>query len=550
MQSRYSWLKLLVVTCILSFCVLPHTVIQAQFLPLAVAGYVTFPGGNPAPDGTNVIITNMDNGDTVTVQTGLGTGLYAGTVMGEDGDIINVSAGVGGQDGFNSSTADTSLVTNWINILISSGPPIACFTYSPSSPSVDELITFNECSFDPDGAIVSYHWEFGDGDSYGRRDATHRYGAEETYRVALTVTDNDGLIGVERKYITIGGDDWFQIPPFEDPLYPDNPFTVPEMYNLLRANVGSTNEVVIVVIDSGSQDVTYGGVDLGNVICIRHPTYASCNDEYGHGTFVNYIIQYGIETYSNNVVQYSLRAFDRNGGCSLDTFLECIDIALEFDPDIVTISAGIIGTPTDMYSQGVSKLRDAGVFVTVSAGNAGPLPSTISSPALSEDAIAVGATDPRQPGGVKSIMDLSDDRVTIFSSRGPVPGIYPKPDFTAPGESIIGPWIGGDKVGSGTSLSAPFVAACALQIIASNKPVLDIVKFIYSDQLYLEIIESSLIESTYDKGEPDAYGWGIPNAQIAVQHAFIKAIFYIALFIVFIAVIVIGLVIIIYAIFR
>ena len=530
--------KFLVVCCILLSFVFPYTVVHAQFLPIGVAGYITFLGGNPVPDGTDVVITNVDNGDSVTVQTGLGTGLFAGTVMGEDGDTVNVTVSVGGQDGSNSSVVDMSLVTNWINVTISSMPPVACFTYSPSNPGVDELVTFHDCSTDQDGVIVSWHWAFGDGGSHSRRDATHSYDEAGTYRVVLTVTDDEGLVGIERKYISVN-ESSIHIPDFDPPLYPDKPFTVPEMYDLLRANVNSEHEIVIVVIDSGIRSRTYNGVDLSDVISLAHPSYRNGNDEYGHGVFVNYIIQYGIETYSKNVVQYSLRAFDQRGKCSPTTFLECLDIALELDPDIVTVSAGVLGgTPTDKYSQGISKLRNAGIFVTVSAGNNGPLPSTINSPACSPDAIGVGAIDPMQPNGIKTILDLSDDRVTTFSSRGPVEDVYPKPDFTAPGESIIGPWIVGTKVGSGTSLSAPLVAACAVQVIASNKPVLDIVKFIFGKQLYLEIVETSLIESVYEKGDANDYGWGIPNALTAAQKAYDKALYYIIFFIIVIILII------------
>jgi len=50
-------------------------------------------------------------------------------------------------------------------------------------------------SHDPDGQIVSYHWDFGDGATEASRfpNASHRYLAAGNYIVTLTVTDNNGL---------------------------------------------------------------------------------------------------------------------------------------------------------------------------------------------------------------------------------------------------------------------------------------------------------------------------------------------------------------------
>ena len=48
-------------------------------------------------------------------------------------------------------------------------------------------------SFDPDGSIVSYEWNFGDGNSGTGVNPTHIYLQNGTYTVTLEVTDNDGL---------------------------------------------------------------------------------------------------------------------------------------------------------------------------------------------------------------------------------------------------------------------------------------------------------------------------------------------------------------------
>lgn len=73
-------------------------------------------------------------------------------------------------------------------------PPVASFTYSPLDPQVNDTVTFDasSCS-DTDGTIVSYLWDFGDGDTSTTQNPTHAYDQEGAYIVTLTVTDDDGL---------------------------------------------------------------------------------------------------------------------------------------------------------------------------------------------------------------------------------------------------------------------------------------------------------------------------------------------------------------------
>jgi len=47
-------------------------------------------------------------------------------------------------------------------------------------------------SYDPDGSITSFEWDFGDGTRAGGEFASHTYDDTGTYRATLTVTDDDG----------------------------------------------------------------------------------------------------------------------------------------------------------------------------------------------------------------------------------------------------------------------------------------------------------------------------------------------------------------------
>jgi PKD repeat protein len=74
-------------------------------------------------------------------------------------------------------------------------PPIASFTYIPEKPVLNQTITFNaSSSYDPDGYITNYEWDFGDGNITNTTEEiiTHAYASAGDYTVNLTVTDNDG----------------------------------------------------------------------------------------------------------------------------------------------------------------------------------------------------------------------------------------------------------------------------------------------------------------------------------------------------------------------
>ena len=66
--------------------------------------------------------------------------------------------------------------------------PVASFDFSATGLTVD----FTDTSIDPDGFIVSWDWNFGDGTSSTLQNPTHTYDTSNTYIVTLTVTDNDG----------------------------------------------------------------------------------------------------------------------------------------------------------------------------------------------------------------------------------------------------------------------------------------------------------------------------------------------------------------------
>lgn len=83
--------------------------------------------------------------------------------------------------------------------------PVASFEYSQTG--VTEWTFDATGSYDPDGSIVSYAWDFGDGSTATTSSPyiTALYGPGEYY-VTLTVTDNRGACTSITRYVrTCGG---------------------------------------------------------------------------------------------------------------------------------------------------------------------------------------------------------------------------------------------------------------------------------------------------------------------------------------------------------
>jgi PKD repeat protein len=83
-------------------------------------------------------------------------------------------------------------------------PPVAIFTESAETAYTGDTITFNAAeSYDPDGHIFEYSWDFGDGTTATGIIVSHIYQDNGSYDVTLTVTDNNGATDSAEATITV-----------------------------------------------------------------------------------------------------------------------------------------------------------------------------------------------------------------------------------------------------------------------------------------------------------------------------------------------------------
>ena len=82
-------------------------------------------------------------------------------------------------------------------------PPYADFNYTANGKNV---FFDASSSFDSEGNITSYEWDFGDGEQGTGIYVNYTYCCFNTYLVVLNVTDNDNLTNETSKYVTIVND--------------------------------------------------------------------------------------------------------------------------------------------------------------------------------------------------------------------------------------------------------------------------------------------------------------------------------------------------------
>jgi PKD repeat protein len=138
--------------------------------------------GSNDPDG-NIVAYAWDFGDGSTSSAANPSHAYvsAGT--------YNVTLTVTDNDG--ATGADSTLAS--ITAVPPPNEPPTANANGPYAGTVGVAVQLSSAgSNDPDGNIVAYAWDFGDGNTSTAADPSHTYGSADTYTVSLTVTDNEG----------------------------------------------------------------------------------------------------------------------------------------------------------------------------------------------------------------------------------------------------------------------------------------------------------------------------------------------------------------------
>lgn len=117
-------------------------------------------------------------------------------------------------------------------------PPQAVIANGPFAALEGESITFSSAgSNDPDGSVVSYSWNFGNGQTSTQANPSRSYASAGNYTVTLTVTDNEGATANATSSVTITS------PANTSPnaVIANGPFSADEGQSIMFSSAGSND---------------------------------------------------------------------------------------------------------------------------------------------------------------------------------------------------------------------------------------------------------------------------------------------------------------------
>ncbi|MGC9961558.1 MAG: S8 family peptidase [Acidimicrobiales bacterium] len=277
--------------------------------------------------------------------------------------------------------------------------------------------------------------------------------------------------------------------------HPSGVFTSVTGARSMWANGINGSGVTVAVLDTGIDtnlpdlaSRVVAGVDLANP---RNP-YGWATDNYGHGTFVAGLIASNGQSSGGaypgvapGADLVSIKVAGSNGLTNESTVIEGVSWAIANEASdgiqVLNLSLGVEPTSPsalDPLDQAVEAAWNSGIVVVTSAGNAGPVNGSITSPGDDPLVITAGSMD----DGAADV--AANFTVPSFSSVGPtsIDGWF-KPDLVAPGRSVVSVMppnstiyyenpqarIGHDNfVGSGTSFSAAVVSGLVALLLQAN----------------------------------------------------------------------------------
>ncbi|MCW3489676.1 S8 family peptidase [Dethiobacter alkaliphilus] len=285
--------------------------------------------------------------------------------------------------------------------------------------------------------------------------------------------------------------------------------------------------IVIAVLDTG----IYNHPDLQNrILDFKDLINDNTNpyDDNGHGTHVaGCAAASGSESngkYKGPAPEAGLvgvKVLNKSGSGSLSTVIEgigwCVQNKERLSIRIINLSLGSNAYQShrdDPVCQAAVRAWEAGIVVCAAAGNSGPQPRTINSPAIEPGILTVGAINDRNPD--------EDGFIAEFSSRGPTIDGLVKPDVCAPGVQITALRSPGSTIDkqnkdarvdnwhtslSGTSMATPVCAGVIAQLLQQDP-------FLSPDEIKNLLMETAKPLTGY--GENDQ-GAGVVNAHQASQ---------------------------------
>ncbi|MEA1865915.1 MAG: PKD domain-containing protein [Euryarchaeota archaeon] len=319
-----------------------------------VAGSATNVDDATYDPATRTLVLKIDSATltaTYRVTAGTAGGTFTGTYVTIDANANPVLGDIAGE--------------STVTIVVQDNHPTASFVYTPENPTINQAITFDaSSSYDPDGTIVSYEWDFGNRDTGTEEVITHSYSSAGDYDVTLTVTDNDGYTASETKTVSVvGGGTTISIA--DANAQPDcsttTQITIDGMTNFGAATVTLSYDPAVVHITS----VAAG--DVGTPI-------ANIDNKTGAATIAAYV---STATGPNSPITFAsleLLAVGSSGETSpltlrVTTFTDAAGASVSATPKSGVFTIGLSGLRGDANDDGVVNVVDAMFVAQYAVGN-------------------------------------------------------------------------------------------------------------------------------------------------------------------------------------
>ncbi|OQY27547.1 MAG: hypothetical protein B6244_10220 [Candidatus Cloacimonetes bacterium 4572_55] len=240
-----------------------------------VSEEIQFDGGASRDEDGEIVTYTWDFGDG-----GSATGVQAGHVY-ENPGVYTVTLTVDDNSGTDTSR-DINVTQVYINALpipIASGDPISC---------INEKVNFDgSLSYDPDGDITEYIWDFGDGSIGTGPKPVHYYTEPGLYTVSMAVRDNSQTdcveagtkiqVKINNPPVAVLGDDIHTCSStvqFDGTASHDSDGEVVEYFwDFGDGTTGSGARVAHLFPEKGVYNVTLTVRDDSNMSCDSHSTY-------------------------------------------------------------------------------------------------------------------------------------------------------------------------------------------------------------------------------------------------------------------------------------
>lgn len=169
----------------------PIAILSATPLSGTLPLEVNFTGNN-STDDDGIVSYLWDFGDGTSATTANAVHTYS--AVGSFIAALTVTDG----EGLTNSRSVTITVSNPVN-----QSPVAVASATATSGTVPLLVNFTGSNSTDDNGIVSYLWDFGDGNAASTANAQNTYTSTGSFTAMLTVTDSEGLTNQQSLVITV-----------------------------------------------------------------------------------------------------------------------------------------------------------------------------------------------------------------------------------------------------------------------------------------------------------------------------------------------------------